>query len=180
MQLQRMPSLLQGVVDLRNWVVQSIPAAATMAGYDLFIKISNDYLCGKPLVLDLLSRALPHDEQVVRAQILALEQAGLLVEQPGADGGAITLQPTAEFIALVGRYQAKFESLFILRKRLRDEQLLVATDDAKLRHVIEALYDHFHDIGWVHLHNFGGICFLMASLVRRAALAHGHQARVVS
>jgi hypothetical protein len=180
MQLQRVTALLQGVADVRNWVVQNIPAASSLAGYDLFIKITNDYLCGKPLVLDLLSRELPHDEQLVRAQILTLEQAGLMVEQPMADGGAIALQPTKEFIALVARYQAKFESLFILRKGLRDEQLLVATDDAKLRHFTEALYDHFYDMGWLYLHNFGGICFLMASLVQRAAIAYGHQARVVS
>jgi len=180
MQAQRVTSLLQGVVDIRNWVVQNIPAAASMAGYDLFIKITNDYLSGQPLALDVLSRALPHDEQLVRAQILTLEQAGLMVEQPGADGVTIALQPTPQFIALVARYQAKFESVFILRKALRDEQLRVATDDAKLRQFVEALYDHFFDMGWLDLHNFGGICFLMASLVRHAAIAYGHQARVVS
>src|ERR1700761_6316504 len=104
MQAQRVTSLLQGVVDVRNWVVQNIPAAATMSGYDLFIKITNDYLSGQPLALDVLSHALPHDEQLVRAQVLMLEQAGLMVGQPGADGAGIVLRPTAEFIALGARY----------------------------------------------------------------------------
>lgn len=63
---------------------------------------------------------------------------------------------------------------------MRDEQLLVLTDDAALRHFAEALYDHFYDMGWLYLHNFGGICFLMASLVRRVAIAYGHRARVES
>lgn len=105
MHIQRVTSLLQGVADVRNWVVQNIPAAASLAGYDLFIKITNDYLCGRPLLLDRLSQELPHDAQLVRSQIVVLEQAGLMVEESNSgDDGAIRLLPTPAFIALVERY----------------------------------------------------------------------------
>jgi hypothetical protein len=104
-----------------------------------------------------------------------MEAAGLLAAQPAG-----TFMPSEKFLGLLRSFSKQFESLFILRKNLRDEQLLVLTDDAMLRDFAESLYDHFYDLGWLYLHNFGAVCFLMASLVARVATSCGYRARIAS
>jgi hypothetical protein len=180
MQIQRVTPLLQGVADVRNWIVQHIPVSGTLAGYDLFLKIGNDFFAGQSIDVESLCKGLPYSESIVREHIAVLVQDGLLVEQTFSDGHATRIVPTQRFVDLLKQYQTKFESHFILRKDLREQQLLIAAPDARLQQVVETLYDHFYDIGWVYLHNFGGICFLMSSLVRRVALAYGFKARLES
>jgi hypothetical protein len=180
MRIERVTPLLQGVADIRNWIVQHLPLSVSMVGYDLFLKIGNDYFSGKELELQLVFRELPHPEAEVRAHVLAMEDAGLLVEQPASDGHAIRIVPTERFIELLKQYQSKFESQFILRKDLRERQLRVDVPNERLHHLVDTLYDHFYDLGWLYLHDFGGVCFLMSSLVRRVASAYGFKARLQS
>jgi hypothetical protein len=180
MQIQRVTPLLQGVADVRNWIVQNIPMSVSMAGYDLFLKIGNDFFSGKTIELESLVKELPHDEAAVREHLAAMVQDGLLVEQTYSDGHASRIVPTQRFVELLKQYQTKFESLFILRKDLREQQLLAVVPDGRLQGLVETLYNHFYDIGWLYSHNFGGICFLMSSLVRRVALAYGFKARLES
>lgn len=174
MQIQRVPSLLQGVAEVRNWVVHEIPSAASTVGYDLFLKIGSDFFSGRPLSLATLTGELPYLAEEVREHTSSMMRAGLLAQLDGA------LVPTDRFVGLLKQYQSKCESVFILRKDLRERQLLVQVGDQRLQDLVTEIYDHFHDLGWVYLHNFGGVCFLMASLVRRVAQAHGFQARVES
>jgi len=180
MQIQRVPPLLQGVVDVRNWIVQNIPTSSSMVGHDLFLKIGNDFFSGKTIELESLIKELPHADAEVREHIAAMVQGGLLAEQTYSDGHAARVVPTERFVELLKQYQTKFESHFILRKDLRERQLLASAPDARLQRLVDTLYDHFHDIGWLYLHNFGGICFLMSSLVRRVAVAYGFKARLES
>jgi hypothetical protein len=181
MQIQRVTSLLQGVADVRNWVVQHIPLTTSLVGYDLFLKLGNDFFLGQELELKSICQALPHPEECIRLQVRKMEEAGLVVEQASDSGaGSSKLVPTQKFVALLDNYRKKFESLFILRKGLRDQQLLVSSRNPELGQFVESLYDHFYDLGWLYLHNFGGVCFLMASLVKRVAAAYGRQARVES
>jgi hypothetical protein len=180
MQIERIPPLFQGVADIRNWIVKNIPLSVSMVGYDLFLKIGNDYFSGKELALNVVFKELPHPEAAIRAHIVAMEEAGLLLEQPASDGHAIRIVPTRHLLDLLAQYQSMFESLFILRKDLRERQLLASAPDARHVHLVETLYDHFHDLGWLYLDYYGAVCFLMASLVRRAAIAYGFKARVQS
>ncbi|TFW07013.1 hypothetical protein E4K72_09485 [Oxalobacteraceae bacterium OM1] len=181
MQPQRITSLLQGVADVRNWIVRHIPLTESMVGYDLFLKLGNDFFAGQELQLKSIYAELPYTEKTIRAQIDKMKEAGLVVQQAtGMDGRTHKLVPTTKFIALLQQYHRKFESLFILRKGLRDQQLLVDTTNPKLKQLAETLYDHFYDLGWLYLYNYGGICFLAASLVQRVARAYGHDARVES
>jgi DNA-binding Lrp family transcriptional regulator len=179
MQIQRVTSLLQGVANVRKWVVENVPLTSSMVGYDLFLKLGNDFIGGRPLDVNTLLRELPHPEKSITQQIKKMEDAGLIVAQPAAVG-ARKLLPTRQFVHLLETYSRKFESTFILRKGLRDQQLMVMTEDDKLREFAESLYDNFYDLGWLYLHNFGGVCFLMASLVKRVAAAYGYTARVES
>jgi hypothetical protein len=181
MPIQRVTSLLQGIADVRRWLVERVPLTRSIAGYDLFLQVANDYLAGRPLERKSLLKELPHSAKIVAAQLQKMELAGLLVEQrAGQATHATHLLATKKFIALLHSYSNQFESMFILRKGLRDQQLLVVTDHVELRHFAESLYDHFYDIGWLYLHNFGAVCFLMASLVKRVAIGYGHQARIAS
>ncbi|MGO4468592.1 hypothetical protein, partial [Pseudoduganella sp. RAF53_2] len=154
--------------------------SSSMVGYDLFLKIGNDFVSGKPLELEVVFQEMPHSEAELRSHIAAMVDSGLLVAQTGADGGSVRLMPTQRFVELLKQYQSKFESHFILRKDLRSQQLLAMAPDARLQHLVETLYDHFYDIGWLYLHNFGGICFLMSSLVKRVTTAYGFNARIES
>jgi hypothetical protein len=181
MKIRRVTSLLQAVTDVRRWLLERIPLTDTMVGYDLFLRIANDFSAGRPLRAADLLAGLPHPEALVAQQIRKMEDAYLLVEQD--QGIALReriLFPTEKFIALLNDYRVKFESVFILRQGLRDEQLLVATANPEMRELAESLYDHLYDLGWLYLHNFGGVCFLMASLVKRVAEAYGHSARLAS
>jgi hypothetical protein len=179
MQLDRVPPLLQSVAQVRNWVVQHVPLAGSMLGYDLFIKLGNDLAAGQPIDLQALAQGLPYPADQVAGHVRAMADAGLLDLQDGPDG-ACTLRPTASFMALLNDYGREFESLFIVRKDLRKKQLLLAVSDPALGQFGRLLYDRLYDLGWLYLHNFGSACFLMASLVRRLAVAHGHEARIAS
>jgi hypothetical protein len=181
MQIQRVTSLLQGIASARTWLRKHIPLTGSMAGYDLFLKIANDTAAGQPLLLHSLLAGLPQPERVVLHQLKKMEAAGLVAEQPGAaEPGLRTYVPTPQFMRLLKSFSKQFESLFILRKGLRDQQLIVATADAALGEFAETLYDHFYDLGWLYLYNFGSACFLMASLVARVATAYGYRAHVAS
>ena len=181
MQIQRVTSLLQGIASARGWLIEHVPLTGSMAGYDLFLMIANDCMANRPIVLRALLAEMRHPEKVVLQQLAKMEAAGLLAEQPaGLDPRVRTFLPTAKFLGLLQSFRKQFESLFILRKNLRDEQLLVVTEDDGLRDFAESLYDHFYDLGWLYLHNFGAVCFLMASLVARVATGYGYRARVAS
>jgi hypothetical protein len=84
------------------------------------------------------------------------------------------------FLDLVDTYGRIFERLFIVRSSLRRTQLALAVSDPELRDFAQLAYDRIFDLGWLYLHNFGSVCFLMASLVRRIAAGHGYEARVAS
>ncbi|MCE3260945.1 MAG: hypothetical protein K0R43_24 [Pseudoduganella sp.] len=178
MQIERVPSLLQDVAEIRNWTVQHIPLSGSMVGYDLFLKIGNDYFRDTTLTLSELCKGLPHDETEVRRHVAAMAQAGLLEEIADSASATVRILPTPRFVELLKQYHAKFESVFIPRKDLRERQLLSDVHDQRLHHLVETMYDHFHDLGWLHLHNYGAVCFLMASLVKRVATAYGFKARI--
>lgn len=181
MRIRRVTSLLQGIASARSWLIKHIPLTSSMAGYDLFLKIANDTMAGRPLVLESLVAGLSHPQRVVLHQLKKMELAGLITDQAGAPTPALrTFLPTPTFLDLLKSFSMQFESLFILRKNLRDEQLIVVTPDEALRDFAESLYDHFYDLGWFYLHNFGAACFLMSSLVARVATGHGYRARVAS
>jgi hypothetical protein len=176
MQIQRVTSLLQGIASARSWLRKHIPLTSSMAGYDLFLKIANDTTAGKPLTLPSLLVGLQHPERVVLHQLKKMEAAGLIASHANLHA----VEPTEKFLQLLKSFSQQFESLFILRKGLRDQQLVIGTQDAALGDFVESLYDHFYDLGWLYLHNFGSACFLMASLTARVASSYGYSARVAS
>lgn len=178
MQIERVSSLLQDVAEIRNWTVQHIPLSGSMVGYDLFLKIGNDCFSENPITLGELCKGLPHSESDIRRNIAALVDGGLLQAMADSASDTVRIVPTQKFIELLKQYQSKFESVFIPRKDLRVRQLVSDVHDPRLHHLVETMYDHFHDIGWLYLHNYGAVCFLMASLVRRVAVAYGFKARV--
>jgi hypothetical protein len=179
MPLHRVPPILQSVAQVRNWVVENVPCADSLLGYDLFLKLGNDVVAGQPLQLSALAGGLPHGREQVAAQLHRLEQAGLLELTAGA-GDELAVRPTSLFMRLLDQYSSAFESVFIVRQELRGRQLLVSATDAELAAFGRMLYDRVYDMGWLYLHNFGSVCFLMASIVRRLAEAHGHRARIAS
>ncbi|MES2149990.1 MAG: helix-turn-helix domain-containing protein [Pseudomonadota bacterium] len=181
MKIRRVNSLIQGIADVRSWVLEHIPEADTMLGYDLFLRCASSFLSDKHPEVAQLARELPYSAAEVGAHLQRMQQAGLIAEVPcPADPAVLQLYPTADFVQLLDAYSNKFESLFILRKGLRDRQLVVDTADPDLQHFAESLYDHLYDLGWLYLHNFGATCFLMAMLVQRVAESYGHRARLLS
>lgn len=180
MPIQNFTTLLQSAADLRNWIAQHLPTATTLVGYDLFLKLGNDHFAGLPLNVPSLYSALPHTPQAIDAMLQQMQQAGYLEYAFSAANAPATLVLTERFISILMGYQKKFESLFILRKKLRDEQLLIQCTDQELHHFAQSLYDQFYDLGWFYLHNYGSMCFLIASLVRRVATSYGYDARIES
>jgi hypothetical protein len=179
MSLHRVPPILQSVAQVRNWVVGHVPCADSMLGYDLFLKLGNDVVAGNPLELGALVAGLPYQRDEVAAQLRRLAQAGL-VDLTEGEGDELVVRPTQQFLVLLDQYGRTFESVFIVRQELRSQQLVVAATDAELAALARMLYDRVYDMGWLFLHNFGSACFLMASIVRRLAEAHGRSARIAS
>jgi hypothetical protein len=180
MQIARVTSLLQDVAEIRNWAARHIPQSNSMVGYDLFLKIGNDCFTDQVLTLGALCKGVPHAESDVRQAVAAMEQAGLLEAMPDSASDSVRIVPTQRFVDLLKQYQTKFESVFIPRKGLRAHQLVAEVPDPRLHHLVQTLYDHFHDLGWLYLHKYGSVCYLMASLVRRVATAYGFKARAES
>jgi hypothetical protein len=179
MSLRRVPSILQSVAQVRNWVVEHVPGTDSMLGYDLFIKLGNDVVAGQPLQVSALAPHLPYTLETIAAHLRRFEELGLLTLSNDAEHGLV-LHPTQQFITLLNQYSLVFERKFIVRDDLRRKQLLVQSGDAELAGFCSVLYDRVYDMGWLYLYNFGSTCFMMASLMRRLAEVHGHQARVVS
>jgi hypothetical protein len=171
--------MLQSVAQVRNWVVAHLPLAESLVGYDLFLKLGNDIAAGLPLEVHGLAAGLPYEPGQVIGQLQLMAQAGLL-EFAGDPPAPRVVRPTARFIALLAEYGRTFDRLFIVREDLRGQQLLVAASDPAMNAFGKLLYDRIYDLGWLYLHNFGSACFLMASLVRRIAVAHNRAARIAS
>jgi hypothetical protein len=179
MSLRRVPSILQSVAQVRNWVVEHVPGTDSMLGYDLFIKLGNDAVAGQPLCLSALASQMPYSSDAIAGQLRRFEELGLLTLSNDADQGLV-LHPTQQFMSLLNQYSLVFESKFIVRDELRVRQLIVQSSHTALAQLCSVLYDRVHDLGWLYLYNYGSTCFMMASLMRRLAELHGHQARVVS
>jgi hypothetical protein len=170
--------MLQSVAKVRNWLVEHVPLANSLLGYDLFLKLGNDIIEAHPLDLDSIAAGLPYPQEDVLAQLQRMAQAELLVFS--AADGKLLVHPTQRFVTLLDKYGRQFDSLFIVREDLRKHQLQMTVSDQGLAAFGKLVYDRIFDLGWLYLHNFGSACFMMASLVNRIAVAHGHQSRVAS
>jgi hypothetical protein len=179
MPLHRVPPILQSVALLRNWLVENVPCTDSMLGYDLFLKLGNDFVAGQRLKLSALVQGLPYSADVVHGQLRRFEEHGLVTLASDADEGLV-VEGTERFLALLDRYGRVFDTVFIVRGELRGQQLLVASTRPELADFGRLLYDRMYDLGWLYLHNFGSACFLVSSLARRLAELHGRRARIVS
>ena len=181
MQIQHVISQLKGLALVRTWLLARVPLTGSEAGHELFLKIANHCSGGQAILLGVLLADMRHPEPMLLEQVGKMEAAGLLARLAGADGtGAVAYLPTPQFRVLLLEFGKQFDNLFILRKDLRDQQLLVVAQDGSMHDFAATLYDNFYDLGWLYLHNFGAVCFLMASLVARVATARGYRARVAS
>lgn len=179
MSLQRVPPILQSVAQMRNWVVEHVPGTDSMLGYDLFLKLGNDVVDGKPLQVGLLAQGMPYPQEALVGHLRRFEEQGLVTLSNDTDRGLMLLA-TPRFLKLLDQYSLVFESVFIMRTELRTQQLLIQSEDAALAAFARVLYDRVYDLGWLYLHNYGSACFLMASIVGRIAALHGHDTRVAS
>jgi hypothetical protein len=178
MHSQRVVPVLQSVAQVRNWVVANVPLTDSLLGYDLFLKLGNDIAAGLPLDASTIAAGLPYPAEQVSICLGQMAMAGLV--ELVRENDVTVLRPTPNFLNLVDTYSKIFDGLFIVRSRLRGKQLLVTASDAELAAFGQQVYDHVFDMGWLYLHNFGSICFLMASLLQRIATAHGYEARIAS
>jgi len=179
MPLHRVPPILQSVALMRNWLVENVPCTDSMLGYDLFLKLGNDFVAGQRLKLAALAQGLPYSADAVHNQLRRFEEHSLVTLASDADEGLV-VEGTERFLALLDRYGRVFDTVFIVRGELRGQQLLVASTQPELADFGRLLYDRMYDLGWLYLHNFGSACFLISSLVRRLAELHGRRARIVS
>lgn len=179
MPLHRVPPILKSVALVRNWLVENVPCTDSMLGYDLFLKLGNDFVAGQRLKLSALAQGLPYAAGEVGAQLRRFEEHGLVTLASDADDGLV-VEGTERFLALLDRYGRVFDAVFIVRGELRGQQLLVSSNQPELADFGRLLYDRMYDLGWLYLHNFGSACFLISSLARRLAELHGHRARIVS
>src|SRR5687767_193891 len=109
MSLRRAPSILQSVVQMRNWLIENVPGTDSMLGYDLFLKLGNDASHGQTLRLSDFAGGLPYALDVVAGQLQRFETAGMVVLTNDADQGLL-LQATPRFITLLDQYSVAFES----------------------------------------------------------------------
>lgn len=170
--------LLRGVVEVRRWMLDSIPQTRSAVGLDTFLRVAQELVEHPVVEAAAVARQLPYGHGAVRAQLRRMAHAGLLARD--SEAGADAFAATPKLHALIEAYQRKLEGPFIVREPLRASQLLLATRERALAALVQQLYDRFFDLGWLHLHTYGSVCFLMASLVARVVRLHGREARVDS
>ena len=181
MQILHVNAQLKGLAAVRDWLLARAPLTGSAAGHELFLKIANHYSADQAIAVGVLLAGSSHPQPVLLEQVGKMEAAGLLTRLAGAAAaGDVAYLPTPQFRALLLEFSKQFDSLFILREDLRDQQLLVVAQNGPLRDFAATLYDNFYDLGWLYMHNFGAVCFLMASLVARVATTCGYRARVAS
>ncbi|MBI3368573.1 MAG: hypothetical protein HY021_09070 [Burkholderiales bacterium] len=179
MRTQRVVSHLQGAAALRRWMLAHLPQSDSMVGHDLFLKIGSDLLAGVPIDMSSLFIGLPYSAKQVRQCLMQMEGAGLIARQLGqAKGEPLRLIPTTRFVDALKAFDREFERAFALRQTLRDRHLHIGTEDPGLRRVVESVYDHFYDLGWMLLEGYGSLCCMMALLVQQAVAGYGHHAEL--
>lgn len=162
-------------------MVAHLPQSDSMVGHDLFVKLGCDMLSGVPLEVDALCATLPYPPKQVRQCLAQMQRAGLIVQQAEPDRpGVIRLIPTTRFVDALKSFDREFERTFVLRQSQRDNRLHVGSDDPGLRRLMESIYDHFHDLGWLYTDTSASICCLMAHLVGRAAASYGYRSEIKS
>jgi len=169
--------VLQGVAEVREWVRASVPSTRSALAYELFLRLGAAFANGDEVEVQTLARELPQARDALRTELRRLQDAGLL--QRHGQGKSTRVAPTDKFLALLRQYQRRVESQFIVRSQLREQQLFVSSGHAGLAAQAASWYDHCFDLGWLYLHKFGSVCYLMAALLARVAVWHGHRARVV-
>lgn len=176
--VHRLTPHLNAAWSLRQWAHQHLPpptAGDDGLEFDLFLRLGQLLTEGGDVDLIALSRELGCTPQRLRQLLLQWLQAGLLA-QAGSQ-----VQPTARFGELLQQFTEASNRHYVPRRELRDHQLVVDSNLAPDQvDFIEMVYDRFHDLGWLYLHNFGAVCFLMALLVQKVAALHRRRARTVS
>lgn len=176
--VERIGAHLDSALALHQWAHQHLPAAATAAesrlAFDLFLQLGRLTVQRERIDLAALCRALGCSQGSLRQLLERWRQAGLLA----SDGGQLKL--SERFGDALKQYAEFSSHTFVLRQDVRRQQLQIAAPDPHLADFAEMLFDRFHDLGWLYLHNYGAVCFLMAQLVQHVAELHGHKAHTVS
>lgn len=191
--IDRIAQQLRCDAALRDWAARRLPGDDPLAARAWLLALAADMIAGRVPTLGRAARAAGLSPETAQALCSRWRAAGLLAAPahpaapvPGAaavPGAAVAddtpLPPTTAFMALLDDYVDQAEHWAAPRLPQRSAHL-VCRVPPPLAAQVETWFDRFEDLGWIHEHHAGAMCFLMALLVREVARLHGHAARAVS
>jgi hypothetical protein len=119
------------------------------------------------------------DASATRAAGAAIDSTDIYaLPNAAADPGAVRFFATPALLAAWLQFEERVDGSLISRRAVRAALLLNKAPDAGLAALVDRVFDRFHDLGWLYLHNWGASCYLMASLLSRALQLEGHRTRV--
>jgi hypothetical protein len=146
------------LIDVLEFIC-STAAAQTRQPFEVIVRATGLRLCELDHVAD------------------ALQQAGAVQTQVDEDGTR-WLIATPSLLDSWQEFHAQLNRTLMSRPALRSALFLCAVRDKALAADVTACFDHFFDLGWLYLHNWGASCYTMACLVQQAMQRAGHQVRV--
>ncbi len=131
-----------------------------------------------PLTAQALAQALDAAPVEVMELVQAMAHAGLLHMTRRDDGTAI-IESGARLADALEQFEQRLDHAFVSRHALRRALLVSQLGDTTLATSVQRLFDRFFDLGWLYLHNWAGVCSMMATLVAQAMQAEGHRTQVL-
>lgn len=179
--IDRIAQQLRCEAALRDWAARQLPGDDPLAARAWLLALAADVIAGRVPTLGGAAQAAGLPIAAAQALCSRWRTAGLLAAPPQAAPitNDLPLAPTTAFMALLDDYVDQAEHWAAPRLPQRTAHLVCRLPQPLAGHV-ETWFDRFEDLGWIHEHHAGAMCFLMALLLREVARLHGHAARVVS
>lgn len=170
-------STLQFLAELSQWSQQQLgigfePALAEVL--DALQRLHGQH----PTVAELAQAARVPIADAERVVIRLAGTAALSFSGDASAAKARRIVVTPRLAEVMVELRRKLDSTFVSRLDLRSRHLHNAVSDARLRGFIDEVFDRFFELEWVHLHHWGGSCYLMSQLLQQVFTQDGWSCRI--
>lgn len=171
-------STLQSLAELSQWIEQHLgigfePALAEVL--DALQRLHRQH----PTVAELARAAGVSLVEAERVVVRLAGTAALSLNGDAVQGHARRIVVTPRLAEVMAELRRKLNRTLVTRQDLRGRHLHNAVGDSRLRRDVDEVFDRFFELEWVHLHHWGGSCYLMSQLLQQVLSAGGWACRIV-
>jgi hypothetical protein len=169
-------STLRALSDLHAWLQQHLGVGFDPALVEVLAALEPIHREGRHASVAELSEATRLPRGDVHRVITRLAGSGAL--KLLRMGPEQHIQLTPRMAEVLAELRGRLNQALVMRGDVRERHLLNRVTDGRLRAHVDAVFDRFDELEWLHLHNWGSSCYLMAQLVAGALAARGLATRV--